>query len=199
MRQQEHDFRIRGFQRHIARSNCAGACDRIARLVMAEQYFRLLALRCNHNGNAIMQHVGNHVSQSRLVAWHIADAVRTQQNRFRPRRKHRFQPCRGNAGCHIDHRNIMARVRLRRRPTAANRSGIARIPMPWRASACQRADGRRRKTFKCPARRLAHTIARKQMMSKKQSHTVESSAHRGIQRARDIRSGVRLDLAKRML
>ena len=36
-------------------------------------------------------------------------------------------------------------------------------------------------------------------MSKKQSHTVESSAHRGIQRARDIRSGVRLDLAKRML
>ena len=36
-------------------------------------------------------------------------------------------------------------------------------------------------------------------MSKKQSHTVESSAHRGVQRARDIRSGIRFDFAERML
>ena len=93
----------------------------------------------------------------------------------------------------------MARVRLRRRPTAANRSGIARIPMPWRASACQRADGRRRKSFKRPTRRLTYAISGKQVMSKKQSHTVESSAHRSVQRTRDIRSGIRFDFAERML
>ena len=113
MRQQEHDFRIRGFQRHITGSDRAGASDRIARLVMAEQYFRLLALRRDHNGNAVMQHVGNYVGQSRFVARHIADTVRAQQYRFRTRRKHRFQSRRGNAGRHINHGNIMTGVRLR--------------------------------------------------------------------------------------
>ena len=58
LRQQEHDFRIRGFQRHITGSDRAGASDRIARLVMAEQHFRLLTLRRDHNGNIVMQHVG---------------------------------------------------------------------------------------------------------------------------------------------
>ena len=143
LRQQEHDLRVCGFQRHVARSDRTGAGDRVARLVMAEQHFRLLALRCDDDRHAVMQHVGDHVGQSWLVARHIANAVRAQQHRFRTRVEHRGQSRGGNAGSHVDHGHIVPGVGQRRRPTAPGAGRIARIPMPWRARTGQRSDGRR--------------------------------------------------------
>ena len=57
-----------------------------------------------------MQHVGDHVGQSWLVARHIANAVRAQQHRFRTRVEHRGQSRGGNAGSHVDHGHIVTGV-----------------------------------------------------------------------------------------
>ena len=108
-----------------------GPRDRVARLVVAQEYLGFIALGGDDDGHTRPDDLGDDVSQPRLGAGDVAHPEGSQDDRFGQRGQQGSETGCGDARGEVDDDDIVTFVRLRMRPPGPCLRGPC--PLPGRA------------------------------------------------------------------